>query len=90
MFFKIAQRRKLQFSRRAIPFANANVLLDRAKGYDKTEGNWTDTKILRLNPNTKINDDIIVELGEKDTSDCATLQNFLNFVALIIRRNILH
>lgn len=56
---------------------NFIVLLDRANGYDKTEGNWTDTKILELKADTKINDDIVIELGEKDTSDISTLNEFL-------------
>ena len=59
---------------------NFVVLLDRANGYDKTEGNWTDTKILELNSGTEINDDIILELGEKDTTDISTLNEFLEFV----------
>ncbi len=60
---------------------NFIVLLDRANGYDKTEGNWTDTKILELHADTEINEDIISELGEKDTSDVSTLKKFLDFVS---------
>lgn len=60
---------------------NFIVLLDRANGYDKTEGNWTDTKILELQADTAINDDIIVELGEKDTSDISTFTEFLDFTS---------
>ncbi len=59
---------------------NFIVLLDRANGYDKTEGNWTDTKILELRSGPAINDDVILELGEKDTSDVSTLKEFLEFV----------
>lgn len=59
---------------------NFVVLLDRAKGYDRTEENWTDTKILELHHNTGISDDIIVELGEQDTTDILCLKNFLEFV----------
>lgn len=59
---------------------NFVVLLDRANGYDKTEGNWTDTKILELHSGTELNDDIISELGEKDTADVSTLKEFLEFV----------
>lgn len=60
---------------------NFIVLLDRANGYDKTEGNWTDTKILELQANTEINGDIIIELGEKDTSNISTLNEFLDFTS---------
>lgn len=60
---------------------NFVVLLDRANGYDKTEGNWTDTKILELHSGTELNDDVISELGEKNTSDVSTLKEFLEFVA---------
>lgn len=59
---------------------NFIVLLDRANGYDKTEENWTDTKILELSSSTEFNDDIILELGEKDTSNVSTLKDFLEFV----------
>ncbi|MDE5899208.1 MAG: hypothetical protein K2H09_08115, partial [Treponemataceae bacterium] len=56
---------------------NFIVLLDRTNGYDKTEGNWTDTKILELHADTEINNDVVIELGEKDTSDISTLSEFL-------------
>lgn len=59
---------------------NFIVLLDRANGYDKTEGNWTDTKILELHYGTELNDDVISELGEKDTANVSTLKEFLEFV----------
>lgn len=36
---------------------NFIVLLDRTSGYDKTEGNWTDTKILELHADTELNSD---------------------------------
>lgn len=60
---------------------NFIVLLDRTSGYDKTEGNWTDTKILELHTDTELNDDAISELGERDTSDVSTLNEFLDFVS---------
>lgn len=60
---------------------NFIVLLDRANGYDKTEGNWTDTKILELHKNTEINDDVVLKLGEKDVADISSLNEFLEFVS---------
>ncbi|MCR5401237.1 MAG: hypothetical protein K6E78_06530 [Treponema sp.] len=59
---------------------NFIVLLDRANGYDKTEKNWTDTKILELHGDTEISDDFVVELGEQDTSNITCLEEFLDFV----------
>lgn len=59
---------------------NFVVLLDRSFGYDKSEGNWTDAKILELDSNLNINDCVVLELGEVDTTDCNVLESFLNFV----------
>lgn len=57
---------------------NFIVLLDRANGYDKSEGNWTGTKLFYISKTPKfLNDDIIFDYGELDMTDSVNLYNFL-------------
>lgn len=58
---------------------NVIVLLDRAAGYDKTEGNWTTTRILELSHDSSLEEDCLLELGELDTASPKTLADFLDF-----------
>ena len=43
---------------------NILVLLDRSPGYDKTNGDWTDTRLLYITKEGSLNDDIVKEYGE--------------------------
>lgn len=69
---------------------NFIVLLDRTSGYDKTEGNWTDTKILELHADTELNSDEyklpdLVQLSKK-----LFIQNNLftfNFICSLINKH---
>ena len=52
------------------------VLIDRAKGYSDEEGDWTDTRVLRLRPGGEA-DQVLATPGELDTGDAETLAGFL-------------
>ncbi|MCK9171711.1 MAG: clostripain-related cysteine peptidase [Treponema sp.] len=57
---------------------NILVLLDRSPGYDKSDGNWTGTKLFRITRSPAcLNDDIIKDYGELDMTDPKTLLDFL-------------
>lgn len=69
------------------------VLMDRASGYDTTDGNWTDTRLFKVLPdnsssfmNSERLDDggsapgHIPNLGEKNMGDPQTLEWFLDYV----------
>ena len=58
---------------------NFIVLFDRAVGYDKTNGNWTGTKIFELSNSSNLEDDCILDLGELDMTDFYNLEKFLDF-----------
>ena len=63
------------------------ALVDRADGYDESNGDWTDTRVYEVNPDKSadaatrypptIDSRVITNLGETDTSDAMTLLNFL-------------
>ena len=56
---------------------NVIVLFDRSPGYDKTAGNWTDTRLFRLSGSSSLDDDFIKSLGELDMTLPETLSMFL-------------
>lgn len=56
---------------------NILVLLDRSPGYDKTNGDWTDTRLLYITKEGSLNDDIVKEYGELDMTNPSTLLDFL-------------
>ncbi|NML14071.1 pre-peptidase C-terminal domain-containing protein [Azohydromonas caseinilytica] len=62
--------------------ANVNVvvLVDRAGGYDSSNGNWTDTRwgSIRYDTNTSTLGSTLTSLGERNTGDGATLTQFIN------------
>lgn len=58
---------------------NVVVLCDRAAGYDKTEDDWTTTRILELSSRSSLSDDCLLDLGELDTTATGTLSDFLDF-----------
>ncbi|MCQ2582359.1 MAG: clostripain-related cysteine peptidase [Treponema sp.] len=57
---------------------NILVLFDRSGGYDRTEGNWSNTKLFLISKNpTHMNDDSILSFEELDMTNVNTLYNFL-------------
>ena len=59
---------------------NIIVLFDRSGGYDRTEGNWSNTKLFLISNNPKnMNDDCIYDYEELDMTSSHTLYNFLEF-----------
>ena len=60
---------------------NIFVLLDRSPGYDKSNDNWSDARLMHIshNPN-QLNDDIIENWGELDMTSPNTLIRFLNHI----------
>lgn len=66
---------------RAIPAEGVEVLvlLDRAKGFDTSDGDWTDTRVFRLRPGAA-KPELVKTLGEMNTGDAATLGGFLTGV----------
>ncbi len=62
--------------------ANVNVvaLVDRAQGYDTSNGNWTDTRsgLVSHDSNTSVIGSTLTSLGEKNTGAGATLTSFIN------------
>jgi Ca2+-binding RTX toxin-like protein/methionine-rich copper-binding protein CopC len=60
--------------------ANVAVLMDRAGGYDASNGNWTDTRwgAVTHDNNTSTLGSSLTSLGERNTGDAATLTQFIN------------
>ena len=58
---------------------NIIVLLDRSPGYDKSFGDWADTRVFRLSKYNTLEEDLIYSYGELDMTSCDTLGNFLSF-----------
>jgi Ca2+-binding RTX toxin-like protein len=60
--------------------ANVTVLVDRAGGYDSSNGNWTDTRwgAITHDSNTSTLGSSLTSLGERNTGDAATLTQFIN------------
>lgn len=58
---------------------NIIVLLDRSPGYDKSFGDWADTRGFRLSKYNTLEEDLIYSYGELDMTSCDTLGNFLSF-----------
>lgn len=57
---------------------NILVLLDRSPSYDRSEGNWSGTKLMLISNNPKaMNDDVICDYIELDMTDETNLYNFL-------------
>lgn len=55
------------------------ALIDRAKGHDKREGDWTDARVYRIkkdNDLNKINSELLANLGEVNLGDPGTIENF--------------
>lgn len=60
---------------------NILILFDRSGGYDRTEGNWANTKLLLISKNPKtMNDDCIYDYEELDMTSVDSLYNFLELV----------
>ena len=57
----------------------AIVLIDRAKGYDRSEGDWSDTRIYRIRRDTKkgIHSELLATPGELNLGDPAVLKRFI-------------
>lgn len=53
------------------------VLIDRAKGYVASDPDWTDTRVLRVEPGTDGAFATLAAPGELDTADPATLGSFV-------------
>ncbi len=55
------------------------VLFDRAKGYDDSNGDWTDTRVYRILPSTgdEMASELVHECGELNTGGFLTLDNFI-------------
>ena len=61
--------------------ANILVLFDRSPGYDKTNDNWSGTKLLRITENqSTINEAVIKDYDELDMTDSDNLYDFLCLV----------
>jgi|GEM_PF-967819 len=65
--------------------SNVNVvtLVDRAPGYNTSNGNWTDTRqgAIVHDTNTNTISSPLTSIGEKNTGDGVTLTNFINTMA---------
>lgn len=60
---------------------NIFVLFDRSAGYDRTEGDWSNTKLFLISQNPKtMNDDCIFDYEELDMTAMKTLSDFLNLI----------
>ncbi|NHJ48163.1 MAG: hypothetical protein FK733_10285, partial [Asgard group archaeon] len=58
------------------------VLLDRIPGYDDTHGNWDGSRIYNITADissTTIDSQLMVDLGEVDMADPATLTDFITY-----------
>ena len=56
------------------------VLFDRAKGYDDSFGDWTETRVYHVKPSVRDNDfdsEMIANCGELNMGDPATLEAFI-------------
>jgi hypothetical protein len=63
------------------------TLIDRAEGFDQSNGDWTDTRLYEVSPDKSadaavrypptIDSRVLANLGETDTSDAMTLLEFL-------------
>jgi len=59
---------------------NIIVLLDRSPRFDKSNEDWSGTKILRITNNSRsINTDIVEDMGELDMTNSMNLYSFLNW-----------
>jgi len=62
---------------------NVLILVDRIQGFDKTNGDWTGTRLYRIRKDihgsSEIVSDLIKDYGELDMTDPQTLTMFLNF-----------
>ncbi len=61
---------------------NIVVQIDRAEGYDASNGDWTDARRYYIVPDMddkKINSKLLEDLGEVDMGDAKTLSNFVKF-----------
>ena len=59
---------------------NVLVLLDRSPGYDKSNGNWSGTRLFHIKKNSKnVNDDMILDFGELDMTDYLNLEEFITY-----------
>jgi hypothetical protein len=59
---------------------NVIVLIDRAEGYDDSDGDWTDARVYRITPDQDRNaiaSEIIARPGELNMGDPAVLETFL-------------
>ena len=65
--------------------ANVNVvvLLDRSPGYDASNGNWSGTRrgLVTHDDNLAVISSALVDIGEKNTGNPATLTDFINWGA---------
>jgi hypothetical protein len=55
------------------------VLMDRIAGYDSTNGDWTDTRLFSVNPDTgsTMNSRLLANWGERNMADPSTLEALL-------------
>ncbi len=56
------------------------VLVDRAKGYTKKDGDWSDTRVYQIKKDTnlnKVNSKLLQKLGEQNMGDPKLLSDFL-------------
>jgi len=62
---------------------NVLVLVDRIQGFDKTNGDWTTTRLYRvkkdISGSSTIISDLIIDFGELDMTNPQTLTMFLNY-----------
>ena len=66
----------------ALPEQGVDViaLVDRAKGYDPTDGDWTDTRVYRLRPDADeraLGSELLANLGERNCADGDLLAGFI-------------
>jgi hypothetical protein len=57
------------------------VLIDRAEGFDKSDGDWTDSRVYLIKKDDdleKINSELLLKAGELNMGDGDTLKSFLN------------
>lgn len=59
---------------------NILVLLDRSPGYDKSNGNWSGSRLFYIKKNSEnLNDDMILDFGELDMTDYLNLEEFITY-----------
>lgn len=65
------------------PNVNVVVLFDRSPGYDASNGNWSGTRrgLVTHDDNLTIISSSLVDIGEKNTGNPATLTDFINWGA---------